>query len=196
MTYKFSKHKFDSLKLLSSKVYDERILSNWQYVLRELPNGVKDEVRVSEKKTIIRANKKALEVSDIFDMYTAYSNLDYARIKKPVDSIMYNNTTQLLSAILDGYTEFTGVTFDSTDNINKYSLKAHSTDIWLGFAKGTTLAQVKTVLTGLTLTYQLAEPIVTPLPDDLDPQTYELARQSELLDKAINAIIVLGGSIV
>lgn len=197
MSYKFSKHKFDTLKHLSSTVYDERILSNWQYVLRELPN-VKDEVSGSQK--IQRVKEYTLQSSDItLDTVYTYTNLDYFRVPKPLDYIYLTSGTvgKTSGSFRHGtFSEYFGGTFDSADNVGKVTAVAIASYFWFGFAKGTTLAAAQAALMGTKLTYQLAEPIVTPLPDDLDPQTYELARQSELLDKAINAIITLGGTIV
>ena len=193
MTYKFSKHKYDSIKMLSSNVYDDRIMDNWKYVLRELPNGVKDEI--SEDGFKQNVMKRILISSDIINMTTSYENLDFAVIRSFSDGANLSSLP-LVGYTLSGYQR--AITpLDNILNIGCFS-RANTTgnSVIVGFAKETTIAQAKTALTGVEINYQLAEPIVTPLPDDLDPQTYELARQSELLDKAINAIIVLGGTIL
>ena len=58
-------------------------------------------------------------------------------------------------------------------------------------------AKAKAYLTlhPVTLTYQLAEPILIPLPEQMTPNTIEIARLSELTNKLTNAIISLGGTI-
>jgi hypothetical protein len=135
--------------------------------LRSLPNGVADEIRVSGGKAelIKRVNKKILQASDIKYMVTGYVNLDYVTINKPLDSSAYASTLPRVGELVVGDVSSTdwGGNFDNVLHVGKVFAGAHNSNIWVGFAKGTTLVQAQTALSGLTLTYQLAEPIITPI---------------------------------
>jgi len=138
--------------------------------LRSLPNGVKDEVRVTEGQKIQRIKEYILQASDITTMTISNLNVDYALVVKPTDSYTYNKYSNVGFA-LDGYSVLTKA--DATANIGTINGDGNLTLFFVGFAKGTTLTQAQTALAGKALIYQLAEPIVTKLPAQAPLQVFE-----------------------
>lgn len=130
--------------------------------LRSLPNGVRDSV---DGGTLFRNTKEyILQASDVFEMYTNHTNLDWARIKKPVDGIGYNNNN-IKWTLLANYVEIFTATSASNliENVGKYNTANNVVDIFIGFTKGTTLAAAQTALAGTKLIYQLATPEIKQL---------------------------------
>ena len=97
----------------------------------------------------------------IQEIVTSKTNLDYIRIKKPVDFAGYNNSKTNMSSASFGK-EFTDWTFDSIDYINKYTCIQQYLYFMLGIKKGTTYAEIKDKLIGQTIEYELAEEVVEP----------------------------------
>lgn len=124
---------------------------------RILPNGTKDEVRVTDNKLIKRTNKKMLQASNVLRMNTSYTNVDIADI----DTDFCADAKRWVF-IVDGMTYIEGKTevevsdIDNVNNIGNYytNLKA----LWFIMPKGTTLEQAREQLAGLELIYQLARP--------------------------------------
>ena len=127
-----------------------------------LPNKVADTQEEVNKvaQVTYRNMEYTLQASDVKSMYTSYTNLDYARISKPASGIGYGNTlTKWL--LINNYPEFdSSAGMDLASNTNQFTLMYHSTDIFVGFTKGTTLEQAQTLLAGTKIIYQLAQPIV------------------------------------
>ena len=121
-----------------------------------------DEVSGGQK--IQRVKDYVTQASDITALRIDYTNIDYVLVKKPTDSANYGNylTGKFVAY---GYTEYTGSTFNQSSNIGTINATADNVNYWIGVAKGTyaNLTAAKTALTGVQLTYQLANPIVTPV---------------------------------
>jgi hypothetical protein len=141
-------------------------------VLRSLPNGVKDEFNVTTGVKTQNTNKKVLQSSDITYQGDTSGYSWYFVAKEP-DDILYGNVKA------------------SIENSLRYNLPGHTpvkdrsgatgagcfcnydtTCITVSFALGTTLEQARTALTGLSLNYQLAEPVTTKLPYQAPLQVY------------------------
>lgn len=134
--------------------------------LRSLPNGTKDEVRVSGGKAehIQRNKKYVLQTSDILYFGTG-TNTDFVTFKKPLDYVSYG-TTPLLdsSAVLSGVSNGTTSYTDDVSKIWKlYGGSISEMGIIIPKGTYTDLASAKIALVGLEITYQLAEPIETPI---------------------------------
>ena len=129
--------------------------------LRSLPNGVKDEVDVGEGRLTKKVSDEyILTADDITEMRTEYTNIDYANIPRPFDSV---RSIDAGTFNLEGYGEYDGFLFDDVNHIGKITTQAHVNKLWVGFPKGTILEQARTALAGTTLTYQLATPITEQL---------------------------------
>ncbi len=137
--------------------------------LRSLPNGVRDEIRVSEKKLIKRVESYVLRDSDI-EKIVVGTNVDLIETKV---NIVTNATTwdwgYEENNKLNGKTENTlraDLGWDNASNIGKYSAIPNQR-LWIYFNKGTfaTLQDAKNwfVANPQLLTYQLAEPITAPI---------------------------------
>jgi len=133
--------------------------------LRNLPNGVKDVFNVTKGLLTQNTKEYTLQVSDIYQYYTGYTNVDAVLIKKPSDykyygiysgvvagTILYNNYKEVVKSfnLLDS-TEFIGTISAATADVYFYLI----------VAKGTyaNLAAAQAALAGTTLIYQLAKPI-------------------------------------
>jgi hypothetical protein len=145
--------------------------------LRSLPNGVKDEVNVTTGVKTQRVQNKVLQAKDIFNM-VAEANFDRIFINTPADCIPTSYKSDGRVQLI-GYTEYTGAPelYNDVININKFMFSSYlsPTRIALFVAKGTyaDLAAAKDALTGTTLIYQLAEPVVTKLPAQAPLQVFE-----------------------
>ena len=139
--------------------------------LRSVPSA-KDEVRVSEGKLIIRNKKYIVQTNDItlWAGSLTFTNVTHAVIGKPSDSKMLGNITSGGSATLEGYKEISGAG-DNIDDIGGFTVVSANSYVYIGLAKGTTLAQAQALLTGLALTYQLSEPVITDLDIPYQPLT-------------------------
>lgn len=135
--------------------------------LRSLPNGTKDEIRLSEKKFIQRTKKYVLQASDIVSV----SNYDEFTIvtTKPFTDYVSTHPVNAIDGtyVLEGYPEQAPEASSNFTSANVgYSYNhgsANTQALRIIMPADTTLAQAQTALTGLELTYQLAEPIITPI---------------------------------
>ncbi len=125
-----------------------------------LPNGVKDEVNITDGVKVQRNKEYILQASDVYGLNTSYAELDFARINKASDSAMYGQfASSDNTSVLDGYPALTGdIDYNSSEMLDRVSFRSENIRFWVGVPKGTTLEQVKTLLAGTTLTYQLATP--------------------------------------
>jgi hypothetical protein len=124
--------------------------------LRSLPNGIKDEISVIEGEKTQRVKLTTLQASDIAQI-NSYTNVD-AAVSKPFDDGLLGGAFDL-----EGISQCDPVTFRDIVNIGKAFRFINSIRIYYVVAKGTTLEQARSALAGKMLTYQLAEPIVTPI---------------------------------
>ena len=128
--------------------------------LRSLPNGTKDEIRVSGGKA---------ELVKRIGRYILPLNQAYTRVTVPerinVDVYYINFDTKLNdgSSYVEGLIDATGSEYDDASRIGEYYYTSNSNRVYFIFAKGTTLEQAQTALAGTTLIYQLAEPVEVPV---------------------------------
>lgn len=139
--------------------------------LRSLPNGTKDEIRTTDNghEKVQRVNQRILQSSDVTSVFTGFSEIDYIIVNKPMDSLMYNSQATSLfgSNALEGYSELTSGSANTIDGIGKCRFTLNQTTFGVGITKGSmTLDQARTALTGLRLTYQLAQSQTIPVEVD------------------------------
>lgn len=129
---------------------------------RSLPNGTKDEFSVSDGKRTQRIKADyVLQASDILAMTTSLTNIDVAQIFISTDHVTWTGNVDGNLSIY-GMNQVSFDTRDNASNIGKYYVSVGTQDrIFAVFAKGTTLTQAQASLVGITLTYQLATPVVT-----------------------------------
>ena len=97
---------------------------------------------------------------------TSYSNVAYASIPRPTDSKNYNTYQSVPLLCTHGLYSF-GLPsgWNTAEAVNKIFTQADSVTYWLGFAKGTTLAQMQSALSGAIIYYPLATPTTTQITD-------------------------------
>lgn len=107
-----------------------------------------------------------------------YTNIDYATIPKPDNFVGYSSwdKTTIVCESATYMSETTGG-WDNTNNINKISGNATQKYWWVGFTKGTTLDNMKSLLNGSIIYYPLSTPTYTEITD-----TYLLNQLNGLLD--------------
>jgi hypothetical protein len=134
---------------------------------RSLPNGVKDEVREGQngwEKVQRVSNKKIIQEQHVVSVSDS-SGITYASIANVLQSDMLDygtNDTHATKIHVYGYSPRKDSSI--SECLGKYWIA--TTYVRIGLPLGTSLEQAQTALTGVTLTYQLAEPVVT----QLDPQ--------------------------
>lgn len=117
---------------------------------------------------------------------TSYSNVEYAVIPRANNSLnygTYQSVPCLCTNALYSYGLSSG--WNTAEAVNKIFTQADNVTYWLGFAAGTTLAQMKTALNGAIIYYPLAAPTTTQITD-------------QTLINALNAILqaeVAGGQL-
>lgn len=132
--------------------------------LRSLSNEVCD---IMEEKTHRRVGEMIVTTNDIALVNTSYNNVVYAQITKPKDFIGYNNYNY--NAVLCNKAEslkLSDNTFDTDKLIGKINTEAHKTMFWIGFPIGTTLDEMKSVLDGSVIQYELSEEVVEPFTEE------------------------------
>jgi hypothetical protein len=137
----------------------------------------KDEVNVTKGIRTQRLGQHVIQSADIegqnFGNTTSASF--YTKIKEDFipDSVVFINAIQgnLLFENLSHFTEIAADT--STAPENTFYTYGTNQRIYFQFPLGTTLAEARTALAGTTLTYQLAEPVVTKLPAQAPLQVFE-----------------------
>jgi len=131
--------------------------------LRSVPNGTADEI--SGGQLIQRVKTIAITAQDIRGLGTTGVNIDWVVIRKPTDYIGYGTSGYATGTFTFGnYTEKRMPTLDLPENIN--CIDSYGPEyFYLVIPKGTyaDLNAAKTALAGTKLTYQLAEPIITPI---------------------------------
>ena len=185
----FDAHLNDYASYLESELGEE-------HIIRELPNGVKDEF--SNGKFIKR-------VSDVFTLQAEHieqqlrgTNVDRYRIHLSLFPDLIPQTTALSGSFsIDGFSpEVVVGDWDYPSSAYKYGSNESRLFLYVPSNTYADLAAAKTALAGTKLTYQLAEPIEIPLPCPMTPNTKELIRLSEQVDKLTAAIIAMGGTII
>jgi hypothetical protein len=131
--------------------------------LRSLPNGVSDRVYESNGQMWLEKNIEeiVLQSSDVVSMNTTYSNLDYARISRAIaliGGVTVTSQTPIGSGLSGKYPTKPIGDYDNANHIGKIDFNADTTNVWVGFVKGTTLATAQADLAGTKIHYQLATP--------------------------------------
>ena len=92
------------------------------------------------------------------NVYNSYTDIQYFQIAKPLDYRYYNMNEMDYSLIFTHATtkNSTG-TWNSSQNIGKIASAASSSNFWIGFEVGTTLAQAQELLKNNALYYPLKE---------------------------------------
>ena len=163
-----------------------------EHIIRTLPNGVKDEIRASEGKLIKRTKKIVLQASDI-KCVNPYNEQGIVVVNTVALTNYIGGKTGITgNYILDNYPEQSSeIPLNMNTSYIGYSYN-HSfyniTEIRAIMPLGTTLEQARIQLAGLELTYQLAEPEIIDLPEQMTPNTREIVRLSEQVDKLINML--------
>ena len=177
-------HKLDYVQQLAEDLQDT-------HIFRTLPNGVKDEIvsGVFNKKV----KERVLQASDITLFDNSSVGFTLFKILKSLDDSLYGNNTNTLSEsmrwYIPNYSPSQSITLNSYTNFE-------ANGFVIGLAKGTTVAQARTLLAGITITYQLATPVIVPLPNPISPNALQIVNLTEQVGKLTNAIISLGGTIV
>ena len=143
-----------------------------------LPNGVKDEVQIDKEgniNLIKKLGKKVIEEDDIDSFNTDwYTLLNYVNLKKPENYIGYGTYDLNYSynnIIMDRFYQSPDYTPRETyDKIYSFNPFQGQYMIGLMFSKNTTLDDVKPMIIGTTMYYQLKE-----------PQTISLGKLSDII---------------
>lgn len=135
--------------------------------LRSLPNGTKDEIRVSEGKLIKRVSDEVVLQESNFRLFrTNNTNNDLVVVDRSIFVNIINPGTDTIATKV--WTSRTaprnGASFDSENNVWTHSFDENN-DMLIFLPKGlyADLSSVREDLAGTTLTYQLAEPIEIPI---------------------------------
>lgn len=129
--------------------------------LRSLPNGTKDEIRVSEGKAIIGTKRRILEASD-FTALNQLANIDAILVRKQADDYLKGKLERnILSFKIESFTSKNVTTSDSVENVGcAYNITTDNYALVVAKGAYTSLADAQSKLAGLTLTYQLNDPII------------------------------------
>lgn len=142
-------------------------------VLRSLPNGVKDEVNVTSGVKTQRTKEYILQASDFESFSTSNENYDSVHTKTTLvsDITSKHNSTKSTDYLVPGYSH------TSFENMNAPYQSAWTTTLRfkLSFPKGTyaNAEEAYAAFAGLSLIYQLAQPIITKLPAQAPLQVFE-----------------------
>lgn len=161
-----------------------------EHIIRTLPNGVKDEFDLATGKLIKRI--KTIKVtSDLIVSIDVGENITRVMVNKPQDSLTYNNQSTSHGIVtIEGLAE--DLEGQLTDDVTKewlFNTRNIAARIRIGLPLHiNTLEKAREQLAGRTLTYQLAEPEIIDLPEVMSPNTREIVRLSEQVDKLINML--------
>lgn len=153
----------------SATVFEPYKESSIQYNLGD--NFIADKDYIQDGVLNKNVGKVVIDTSKI-EFVDTYTNVAYAKIPKPDDFIgkgdfLYHKL--LCTCASSKYIN----SWDLVDNVNVISAQASTNNIFIGFAKGTTLEQMKTYLTGAEIYYELATPEQIPLETTGELRTFE-----------------------
>lgn len=178
-------------------------------VIRELPNGVKDETiivngkaeyikRVSDE-VAISGNENVIGGEDLGSVYRA------SIPKLTIPNLALTPSGQSKNASLFMGSNIRHLVSWNSDTEHFYldgnSLVLFINKMKIDNVQGMTVVEkIKNYIKDeqpVTLTYQLAEPTITELVlDDLSPNTQQIVKLTSQVDKLTSAIITMGGTIV
>lgn len=127
--------------------------------LRSLPNGTKDEIDITQGKLIKRiSDEYTIKATDIGSLNRDLTNVDQVSVILPPDFVKSHGMGKFKSELRE-------VDRNDRDNITSIGALSNFGDGTLRYIieKGTTLEQAKQQLVGITLIYQLAEPVEIPI---------------------------------
>ena len=105
-------------------------------------------------------NSKAKTVSsgEVIDITSTYTNIKYFKIYKPSDYVGYGTYDATLGKLIcNKFIASANLqTIDDASNVGKI-VTASTSELWMGFAIGTTLEQAKAYCDGMTIQYLLAD---------------------------------------
>ena len=178
-------------------VYQPYQETNYPIVLQgnekvSLPNGVKDELQIDKSgnvNLIKRVGKKVIEEDDIDTFDTDwYTLLNYVNLKKPENYIGYETYDLNYSynnIIMDRFYQSPDYTPRETyDKIYSFNSFQGQYMIGLMFSKNATLEDVKPLIIGTTMYYQLKE-----------PQTISLGKLSDIKTEQGSNTFAINGNI-
>lgn len=151
-------------------------------VYPRLPNGT---INTFENGSFIeRVKKYTLQASDVITRATAADNTVYVttktRLLQGCSALTWSYDLNIL--IAGKQQTVADMAYYIAANIDCYASRPDGALTFL-FAAETTLAQAQTALAGTVIYYQLATPNTIALPATKTPNTQELVRLSELVDK-------------
>lgn len=125
-----------------------------------------DKIYKSDNKWYIRKELGKLVVdTDDITLNSTYTNVAFACIPKPTDAKGYNTTDNVPCLCTHGTYSPGLAVWDTADAKNLIFTQGNSTNYWLGFSASTTLADMKTALSGAVIYYPLATPTVSQITD-------------------------------
>ena len=110
--------------------------------------------------------EQAVDTSAI-TLRSSYSNIDYAVITKPSNSVFYGNYQEMQYPLLYTHAEHSspGGNFNNASYVGKIFMSGQANNYWVGFTKNTSLDSIKSVLNGATLYYPLTIATDTQIAD-------------------------------
>ena len=174
-----------------------------EHIIRSLPNGVKDEIVSGQFTNRVSGEIILSDVTPIWDDVITYDNyyLTYS------DKWTTGKNAVLLQAN-SGIGRSTDGDYPVLNNIGQTQkgITLHkNTLLYLSVEKAkidtqtgaTLLGKIKSLsktISNYTNLTNLATPVEIPLPEPMSPNTREIVRLTEQVDKLTNAIIALGGT--
>jgi len=191
-----AEHKLDYAEYLESELGEE-------HIIRTLPNGVKDEIDLGTGKLIKRVSDEVfLDGSENwilqsineygianFQLQNLNTILPNVNFEPPYDDKCTVSGFKQQSSLISVTTEEGFLINDFPSFYIRLLASKLSQQNVTGFKAW---LQVNPI----TVTYQLAEPEIIDLPEQMTPNTREIVRLSEQVDKLTAAIIAMGGTIV
>ena len=180
-------HLTDYASYLASELGEE-------HIIRTLPNGVKDEFDLGTGKLIKRVSNVNLRELD-WVLHAAgdsanYYSIEYNKFPRRLyydNEFTINYNYELLTGTFSTFRDFDGRAIYSAGASGEiFRIKIPKVDI----DGDLTVEKAKAWLgqNQVMLTYQLAEPETIDLPEQMTPNTREIVRLSEQVDKLINML--------
>ena len=118
-----------------------------------------------------RYNEAIITDSMITMVGASYSNVVYAEVHVPSDGKQEYTKGGMLTKY--GVAQSQSGTWDSATHVGNFYMNAARDTFWVGFAHGTSLADMRTALVGMTLLYELATPTTETAEPFTNPQVVD-----------------------
>lgn len=172
----------------------------YDLILGSLPNGIKDELSVTDSKMRQNTNEKILQASDVTGILTVWSEtVDFAKVPiikligiKPPD-------TKYGKVNVSGYFEFDDVYANRasiTENNFVYNNSFSADTLFIAIPKNYTLQQAQDLLVGTSLTYQLENEVVEELQNKKYHDDKEYIMDSTTYEKIISYKFYVNGRVI